>query len=290
MLLAPEVHTSGNTRLAATARFNPTTSSSCVESAGFEELLHQRVVGLGNHLDERLPSGLRCSCELAGDGSFSRLAAAVRREGPCLHRHEIDDAAKILLFSDWQLDRDDRTPEDTAQRFERASKVGALAIEPVEDNEARRLHLGGHAPDLLGRDLDAGHGVDDDEGGIGDAQRGTRVAEEVRQPRGIDEVDLVAVPLDVGEAGGKGVLAGDFFFVEVGDGGAVVDAAETVHGAGGEQQRGEQLRLAGAAMTDQGDISQALSFIDLHGRWPPTLPASASSCQLETTSTPERPL
>jgi hypothetical protein len=49
---------------------------------------------------------------------------------------------------------------------------------------------------------------------------------------------------------------------------------KTVHSAGVEQQRGEQLRLAGAAMTDQGDISQALSVINLHGRWPPTLPAS----------------
>jgi hypothetical protein len=64
------------------------------------------------------------------------------------------------------------------------------------------------------------------------------------------------------------VLAGDFFFVEVGDGRPVVDAAEAVDGAGIEQQRGEELRFAGAAMTDQRDISQALSIIDLHTRAP----------------------
>ena len=86
------------------------------------------------------------------------------------------------------------------------------------------------------------------------------------------------------------MLAGDFFFVEVGDGGAVIDAAEAVDSAGVEQQRGEQLRLAGAAMADQGDISQALSVIDLHGDGLRCCQLPASSCQLETTSIPERPL
>ena len=56
---------------------------------------------------------------------------------------------------------------------------------------------------------------------------------------------------------GEGVLAGDLFFVVVGDRRAVVHAAEAVDSAGIEQQRGEQLRLAGAAMADERDISQA---------------------------------
>ena len=123
--------------------------------------------------------------------------------------------------------------------------------------------LGGR-PDLLGRDLDAGDRVDDDQRGVGDAQRRARIAQEVRHARRVDEVDLVLVPLDVGEAAGEGVLAGDFFFVVVGHRRPVVHAAESVDGAGIEQQRGDELCLAGAAMTDEGDISDAGCVVDLH--------------------------
>ena len=51
------------------------------------------------------------------------------------------------------------------------------------------------------------------------------------------------------------MLAGDFFFVEVGDGRAVVDPAEAVDGAGGEQHGGDQLCLAASAVADDGDIA-----------------------------------
>ena len=49
---------------------------------------------------------------------------------------------------------------------------------------------------------------------------------------------FVLVPLGVGEAGRQRVLAGDFFFVEVGDGRAFVDLAEAIDHAGiGEDGR-----------------------------------------------------
>ena len=238
-----------------------------------EELLHQRIVGFSDHLDQRVTGGLRRRLEVAGNRALRRLAAAVGRERPALHRHEIDDAAKILFFANRNLNRNHRAAEDAAQRVERPAQAGALAVEAVEHDDPRRLHFGGHAPHFLGRHLHARDRIDDDERGVRDAQRRPRVAEEIGHAGRVDEVDLGAIPLDVGEAGGEGVLAGDLFFVVVGDGGAFVDAAEAVDSAGIEQQRGEQLRLAGAAMADQRDISQALGVVDFHGRWPPKLPA-----------------
>ena len=65
------------------------------------------------------------------------------------------------------------------------------------------------------------------------------------------------VPLGVGEAGGQGVLAGDFFFVVVGDRRAFVDLAEPVDRAGIEQQGRDELCLAGAAVADERDVSQS---------------------------------
>ena len=91
----------------------------------------------------------------------------------------------------------------------------------------------------------------------------------LRHPRRVDEVDLVLVPLGVGEAAGEGVLAGDLFFVVVGDRRAVVHAPEAVDGAGVEEQRRNQLRLPGAGMTDQRDVSDAGGIVDLHRNSPP---------------------
>ena len=55
------------------------------------------------------------------------------------------------------------------------------------------------------------------------------------------------------------MLAGDRFFVVVGDRGALVDPAEPVDGAGVEQQRSGQLRLPGAAVTDERHVPDALA-------------------------------
>ncbi len=220
------------------------------ESPGLEELLHQGIVGFGDHLDERVARGLCLGRKLVGYRPFRRLAAAVGRKRPALQRDEIDDAAEVFLLSDRNLHRNHRAAEDAAQRVEGAAKVGSLTIETAQDDEPRRVHFGRDAPDLLGRHLHSGDGVHDHERGVRHAQSGARIAEKVGHARGVDEVDLGAVPLDVGEAGGQGVLAGDLFLVVVGDRRAVVDAAEAVDSAGIEEQRGEQLRLAGAAMTD----------------------------------------
>ena len=75
---------------------------------------------------------------------------------------------------------------------------------------------------------------------------------------------FVLVPLGVGEAGGQRVLAGDLFFVEVGDGRAVVDLAEAVDHAGVEEYGGGELCLARSAVADECDVADAGRVVDLH--------------------------
>src|SRR5581483_2452508 len=94
--------------------------------------------------------------------------------------------------------------------------------------------------------------------------------EEVAHAGRVDEVDLLLVPLGVGEAGRERVLAGDFFLVEVGDGGAFVDFAEAVHHAGIGEDGGGELRFSRTAVTDDGDVADAGGVVDLHNRWPLT--------------------
>ncbi len=192
------------------------------------------------------------------------LSARVGGVGPRLHRHEVDHAAKRLLFADRELNRDDRAPEHAAQRLHGSLEARTLAIEPVEDDDSRYAELLGRRPHLFGRNLRARNGIDHDERRVCNPKRRARVAQEIGDPRSVDDVDLGLVPLGAGEAGCEGVLAGNRFFVVIRHRGAVVHPSQPVDGSGIEQQRRQQLGLARPAVADERDISEALGVIDLH--------------------------
>ena len=86
------------------------------------------------------------------------------------------------------------------------------------------------------------------------------------------------------------MLAGDFFVVEVGDGGAVVDPAQPVHGAGGEEHGRDELGLAASAVADEGHVADGGGVVDLHRGIPPA-PRSAKRRRDSASATPtdERP-
>ncbi len=129
----------------------------------------------------------------------------------------------------------------------------------------------GRRPHLFGLHHHARDGVDDDERGVGDVQRGARVAQEVADAGRVDEIDLLFVPLGVREARRERVLARDLFLVVVGDGRSLVDLAEPVDGAGVEEHGGGELGLSGSAVTDESDVSDGCGVVDLHTRTTPWL-------------------
>jgi hypothetical protein len=177
-----------------------------------------------------------------------------------------DHAREVLLLADGKLDRDDGAAEGGLQRFQRAIQAGALAVGPRQHDDARqRLRLG-LLPHLLGLHLGAGDSVHRHEHRVHDRQRRAGIAEEVREPGRVDEVDLGLVPLGVGDGGRQGVLAGDFLFVEVGDGVAFVDLAQPVDHAGIEENRRGELGLARPGMPDDRDVPDACRVVDLHRR------------------------
>ena len=247
MFSAADVHSSGNSLPDAVAAAQSRHQLLLRQRAGLEELFHQRFVGFGDHLDERFARRrLPASAMSAGIVGFGELAAAVGQKHVRLLRDEIDDAAKRFFFADRQLNRNDRAAQRAVNRLQRALEARALAIEPIDDDEPRQPGLLGGLPGFFGLHLHARDRVDDDDRGVGDAQRRARVGEKVRDARRVDEVDFGLVPLGVGEAGGERVLAGDFFFVEVGDGGAVVDLAEPVDRAGIEEGGRGELGFSGS--------------------------------------------
>jgi len=86
------------------------------------------------------------------------------------------------------------------------------------------------------------------------------------KPGGIDQVDLVLVPLGVREARSKGVLAGHFLFIEVRHRRPVIHPAEPVDHPRVEQDGGGELGLARAGMAGDRDIPDTGGVVDLHRR------------------------
>ena len=232
-------------------------------------MLHQRLVGLRHHLDQRLARVFGCGRQLRGNRRLAIFALLAARVDECLAGDEVDDAGKGLLLANRQLQRNNRAAAGFAQRLQRALEAGALAVEAVHHDEARQLQLLGGRPHFLGLHHDAGHTVNHHHGSVGHVQGCSGIAQEVPDARSIDDVDLVCVPLGEGEAGRERVLAGDCFFVEVSDRRAVVNLAESVHHARVYEDGGSQLRLARAGVTDECDVAYGAGVVNLHGSLSP---------------------
>src|SRR5262249_43483611 len=154
-------------------------------------------------------------------------------------------------------DRDHRAAAGLPQRLQRAIEAGALAIEPIHDDQPRQAELLRLRPDLFGLHHHAADRVDDYQHGVDHAERGAYVAEAVADAGRVNQIDLGLVPFGVGEAGGERVLARDLFFVEVGGSGALVDLAEPVHHTGVAQDGRGELRLAASGVPGDGDVPDA---------------------------------
>ncbi|MGC4084619.1 MAG: hypothetical protein QM736_21505 [Vicinamibacterales bacterium] len=236
------------------------------ERAGLEEVLHQLLVRLGDHLDQRLARVLDIARHLGGNRALLELAFLATLVDVRLARHQVDDASDGLLFADRQLQRNHRAAARVAQRLQRSFEAGALAIDAVDDDQARQVQFVSGLPDFLGLHHHTGHRVDDHDRRVDDVQCRPRVAEEVADTRRVDDVDLVLVPLGVGEACRERVLAGDLLFVEIGDRRPVVHLAEPVDHARVCEDGRSQLCLARSGVTNERDVAYRAGVVNLHGK------------------------
>ena len=186
-----DVQSSGKSLPATRGSAQAGRSCSWRQRALREERLHQRLVGLGHHLDQLLRgAGAPARRAPRRDLGLGHWLPASAVNSQRLHAHQVDDASEIPLLAERQLDRHDLAGAVAVQRLERALEAGALAVEPVHDDEPRQAERRGLGPELLGLHFDAGHRVDDDDGRFGDAQRGAGVAHEVGEAGRVDDVDL----------------------------------------------------------------------------------------------------
>src|SRR5690606_35097202 len=179
---------------------------------------------------------------------------------------DVDHTGKRRLGADRQLHRRDRAAEGLAELLDRALEIRVLAVHLVDEDQPRAPGVGGVAPDQLGAHLDTGGRIAHDHRTLGDAQRRVDLAGKVKIAGRVDQVDLVILPGDRRQGGLDADPALDLVGVVVQDTGAGIDPAETVGQSCGVKDDLGKLRLAGAAVGDEGDVPHAFEGVTLHER------------------------
>lgn len=133
-------------------------------------------------------------------------------------------------------------------------EVRVLLVHRVHDDEDRRLLLLEHLPDDFRADLDAVGRSNQEQRGIGHAQGAVDVAHEIRIARGVQQVDLVARPLELREAEVDRDLASHFVRGMVEHRGAIRDASETIRRLRIEEHGFGERCLANTVMGDERDV------------------------------------
>ena len=166
-----------------------------LQRALVEELLHEGVVALGDHLDQRFVRVLSGLGKVGRDVALFALAIAIGRVGVGLHTDEVDHTFEFALGADGDLDGDGGAAEVGLHTFEGAIEGGALAIELINNDGAGELEIVGERPDFFGLDFDAGHAIDQDEGGIGGNEGRASVVNKDVVAGSIEDVDFGFFPL-----------------------------------------------------------------------------------------------
>ena len=214
-----------------------------IELAVLDEL-HERVVVEGQRRLQRVLAQLRACWSIH---SLSRVVANLKRLLQLLERDglplavlvvgvpdvadagdQVGHAGELVVAADRHLAEHDVGAEALADALDAMAEVRAHAVHLVDVAHARHVVLVGQAPVGLGLRLDARHAVEDDHGAVEHAQAAVHLDGEVHVARGVDDVDLVALPLgrDRGALDRDAALA---LLLEVVGGGAALAVLGVVH-------------------------------------------------------------
>ena len=221
------------------------------------------VVAGDDLLDQLVVQAVLLVGDVGGDG-FG-VVLAVRFVLESLVGQHVGDTVELLLLAERELEGHETGPELRLQVVDHRAEVGARLVLLVDEDEPRDTAFGALAPGQFGADLHAVDRADHQHRQVGNRQGGVDVAGEVGVTRGIDEVDLVVLPvrglpLERGQRERQGHRTFGLFGLGVTHRRPVLDPPGPREHAGPEEQRLSQRRLAAPAVADDGDIA------DLVGR------------------------
>ena len=189
-------------------------------------------------LDELVVDAVLFVGDVGGQRRGVMLAVAVVFER--LIRQHVGDAVQCLLLAERELERHEAVPPLGLQRGEHVVEVGALLVVLVDEHEPRNVRGDAPLPCQFGADLDAVDGADDEDGEVGDAERGQFLADEIGVAGRVEQVDLVGLavaglPIEGGDAERQRHAPLDLLGIGSGHRGAVLDPTDACRDAGSMQ-------------------------------------------------------
>ena len=233
-----------------------------------QELVGDGVVVVGDRRDHVVASGLDLLEAVGRDLFLADVLAVVAVEVEGLLLDEIDDPLEVGLLADRQLDGDGVVAQLLLELVGDARRVGARAIQLVDEREARDVVAAHLAVDGVRLRLHARGAAQHQHGAVEHAQRALDLDGEVDVPGGVDQVDDVAVPLAVGgrRLDRDPLLALEIHRVHLGaDAGLAADLLDPVDLARVEKDALRQGRLARVDVRGDADVANFFEWDGGHG-------------------------
>jgi len=225
-----------------------------------EVLLEQLVVPLGHGLDE--PAAVQLDLlDHLGRYVLDRVVLALAHvvaPGERTTVDQVNDADEAVLGPDRQLQRQRLGLEPVDDRVDGEVEVRAELVHLVDEADARDVVLVRLAPHRLGLGLDTLLAVEDGNGTVEHAKRALHLDGEVDVTRGVDDVDLVALPVAGRRGGGDRDPALLLLLHPVHGRGAVVRLAHLVVDPGVEEDPLGHGGLAGVDVRHDADVADPL--------------------------------
>src|SRR5262245_13495138 len=236
------------------------------------------VVVLGEHFEKVVAPFLHFGLMVGGDRlGAEALAFVARIEKQRLHFQEIDDAAKgrgaVLdrAASDGDCDRRRLAFKALDDFLDRIGEIGADYVHLVDEHQPRNLIFVGLTPDRFRLRLDALLRVEDNDGAIEHTQAALDLGRKIDVARRVDQVDGAVAPFEWNTGAVNGDAALLFLGIVIGLGGAGIDLAQLVLGAGVVQNVIGRRRFTGVDVGNDADIAQFWQIERGHSKTPETV-------------------
>ena len=225
------------------------------EFLSIQVFLQEGVIRFGDHFDQFFPGALGFFLQVCRDFFFRKFAALVAIEVESFLGEKIHYAGKGVFGADGQIQRNGLGRENLLDVRKGLGVVGPLAVHLGDEKNPGQIELVGVIPHFFRRHFHAGDGVDDHDRSVHGLEAVFGVDDEVGVSRGIDDVDLVFLPLYMVERGTDTQAVFDFLRLKIHHRGSIVDPPEAVRGTSVKKHGFSKRSLARFSVANQGDVA-----------------------------------